>query len=201
MNSSSSSTKTSLKLMANISLSTTLIMIIIIIITTLLITAAHGAVVENTSSVARTLPEVLVQYGLPSGLFPETVESYTLSHNGELEVEIESSCCIVYLGIIYRSKISGKLSYGQISDVSGMEIMGDTYVWMNVIGIKLDSNTLEFQVKVAFLSKRYPTRLFADFFPTCTDVNTHRCFIIPDRLLDQSHHHHHHHHLISLAAN
>ncbi|KAK9122636.1 hypothetical protein Sjap_012238 [Stephania japonica] len=168
--------------MANIFLSTTLISLYTI--TTLLI-AAHAAVdvaanvTEPLETSSRpTLPEVLIQYGLPSGIFPETVKSYTLSHNGELEVEIDPTCCIIFFGIIYHSKITGKLSYGEITDVSGMEIMGDTLIWMNVIGIKLVSNTVEFRVKVAFLSKRYPASSFTDYFPTCT-VNAYRCFIVP----------------------
>ncbi|OIW17985.1 hypothetical protein TanjilG_31358 [Lupinus angustifolius] len=97
-----------------------------------------------------TVFELLPTYGLPRGLLPSTVTNYTLSEDdGHFVVVLEKPCYVQFDYLVYYDKtVSGKLSYGSITDLKGIEVQR-LFLWLNVDEIRVDlppSNSIYFQV-------------------------------------------------------
>ncbi|KAL2557140.1 uncharacterized protein Fot_01879 [Forsythia ovata] len=101
-----------------------------------------------------TVYEILSQYGLPSGLLPDSVTSYTLSEDGKFEVKLKKACYIKFDYLIYyEKKITGKLSVGSISNLKGIQVKRFLF-WFDVDEIKVDlppSDSIYFTV--GFINK------------------------------------------------
>ncbi|GLJ05644.1 hypothetical protein SUGI_0022120 [Cryptomeria japonica] len=115
------------------------------------------------------ITEVLAKYGLPIGLLPDSVKSYSLADDGEFKVELEKPCyvqfnCLVY----YDDKITGKLTYGKISDLDGIKVR-KFFIWVNIKGIEVDVPSSDFiYFKVGIISKKIEISWF-ESVPTCKD--------------------------------
>ena len=112
--------------------------------------------------------ELLPQYGLPRGLLPDNVESYTLSpSDGTFEVKLKNPCYVHFDEVVYYGKeIKGKLSYGSVHDVSGIQAK-KLFVWLSVTGIevsKVDSGMIKFFV--GSISEELPAKQF-EVVPAC----------------------------------
>lgn len=91
--------------------------------------------------------DLLPQYGFPRGLLPNNIKSYSLSDDGEFEVELESPCYVVFDErtcyvefdevIYYDQKIRGHLTYGSISNLTGILCM-ELFLWFPVTHIDSD---------------------------------------------------------------
>ncbi|WOL07787.1 hypothetical protein Cni_G16536 [Canna indica] len=65
--------------------------------------------------------DILKEYGLPKGLLPHSKHHSFSDGNGELVVELKAPCYAQSSDIIYYDRIiTGKLSYGIISDISSI---------------------------------------------------------------------------------
>ncbi|KAJ9183124.1 hypothetical protein P3X46_007030 [Hevea brasiliensis] len=95
--------------------------------------------------------EILPKYGLPSGLLPNSVTNYTLSYDGRFIVLLGKPCYIQFEYLVYYDKqITGKLSYGSITDLKGIEVQR-LFLWFNVDEIKVDlppSDSIYFHVGI-----------------------------------------------------
>ncbi|CAJ1938496.1 unnamed protein product [Sphenostylis stenocarpa] len=95
--------------------------------------------------------EVLPKFGLPSGLLPDTVTDYTLQENGQFTVVLAKPCYIQFEYLVYYDKkITGKLSYGSITNLKGIQVQR-LLLWFNVDEIRVDlppSNSIYFQVGI-----------------------------------------------------
>ncbi|KAH7532310.1 uncharacterized protein LOC107415023 [Ziziphus jujuba] len=104
-----------------------------------------------TLSDTPTVYEILSQFGLPSGLLPDSVTSYTLSDDGRFIVHLEKPCYVEFEYLVYYEKtITGKLSYGSITDLKGIQVKRLLF-WFDVDEIKVDlppSNSIYFQVGI-----------------------------------------------------
>ncbi|KAJ6702783.1 T31J12.3 PROTEIN-RELATED [Salix viminalis] len=70
-----------------------------------------------------TVFEILPKFGLPSGLLPNTVKSYSLSGDGSFTVYLEKECYVEFDYLVYYEKIiTGKLSYGSIVNLKGIQV-------------------------------------------------------------------------------
>ncbi|CAK7339145.1 unnamed protein product [Dovyalis caffra] len=112
--------------------------------------------------------DLLSQYGLPRGLLPDNVESYTLqSSDGSFEVSLKTPCYVHFDEVVYYDKeIKGKLSYGSVHDVSGIQAK-KLFVWLPVTGIevsKADAGMVKFFVGP--VSEELPAQQFEDV-PAC----------------------------------
>ena len=104
--------------------------------------------------------DLLPEYGLPKGLLPDNVKSYSLSNDGSFEIQLQSTCYVQFDRLVYYDKtIKGKLSYGKVSDVSGIQAK-KLFLWVSVTGIVVhpDRDTIEFQV--GFLSEELSAKQF-----------------------------------------
>ncbi|RVX12986.1 hypothetical protein CK203_009857 [Vitis vinifera] len=94
-------------------------------------------------SIAPTPPkpsvyDILTQFGLPRGLLPDSVKSYSLSENGEFVVSLEGSCYIQFDYLVYyEASITGTLKYGSITNLKGIEVQR-FFLWFDVDEIKVD---------------------------------------------------------------
>ncbi|KAJ6819692.1 uncharacterized protein M6B38_400795 [Iris pallida] len=120
-----------------------------------------------------TVHELLPKYGLPVGLVPDAVESYTLSSNGEFEIRLSSPCYVHFSSLAYYGRtIRGRLSYGAISDLEGVQAK-KLFLWVSVTGMVAhqDAGVIEFQV--GLLSQSLPYSEFLEV-PKCSAKSCHR---------------------------
>ncbi|KAL3571345.1 hypothetical protein D5086_025249 [Populus alba] len=96
-----------------------------------------------------TVFEILPKFGLPSGLLPKTVKSYSLADDGSFTVYLEKECYVEFDYLVYyEKKITGKLSYGSISNLKGIQVQR-FFLWLGVDNIRVDlppSDSIYFQV-------------------------------------------------------
>lgn len=99
----------------------------------------------------QTVYEILPKFGLPAGLLPANVMSYSLSEDGSFVVELEKTCYIHFDYVVYyEKKITGKLKYGSISGLDGIQVK-KLFLWLDVDQIKVDlppSDSIYFQVGI-----------------------------------------------------
>jgi len=97
-----------------------------------------------------TVYEILSQFGLPSGLLPDSVVNYTFSSSDSGFVVILAKPCYVqfdYL-VYYDKTITGKLRYGSITGLKGIQVQR-FFLWLDVDEIRVDlppSDSIYFQV-------------------------------------------------------
>jgi|UniRef100_A0A2N9J761 hypothetical protein len=97
-----------------------------------------------------TVYEILPQFGLPSGLLPDSVTNYSLStSDGQFVVNLAKPCYIQFDYLVYYdTTISGKLSYGSITNLKGIQVQR-FFLWLGVDEIRVDlppSDSIYFQV-------------------------------------------------------
>nr|XP_043632500.1 uncharacterized protein LOC122603766 [Erigeron canadensis] len=119
-----------------------------------LITLILTVTLISTTALATDPPsvyDILTKYGLPSGLLPDSVKSYSLSDDGSFVVELEQPCYIQFDYLVYYdTKITGKLSYGSITDLDGIQVKRFLF-WFDVDEIRVDlpsSNNIYFTVGI-----------------------------------------------------
>lgn len=124
---------------------------------------------NRPSTTAQSITDVhdlLPKYGLPKGLLPDNVNSYTLSEDGSFEIYLESPCYVHFDQLVYYNKnIKGKLSYGSVSDVSGIQAK-KLFIWVSVTGIQVDQGSDSVEFYVGALSEKLPAKQFEDI-PVC----------------------------------
>ncbi|XP_055819023.1 uncharacterized protein At5g01610 [Solanum dulcamara] len=93
--------------------------------------------------------DILQEYGLPHGIFPDTVKSYNLDKDGNFEVFLKAPCYVEFEYLVYYAeKISGKLGYGSITELKGIKVKRFLF-WFNVKEIRVDlpvSDSVYFQI-------------------------------------------------------
>ncbi|XP_010032896.2 uncharacterized protein LOC104422305 [Eucalyptus grandis] len=119
--------------------------------------------------------DLLPQYGFPRGILPDNVASYSLSDDGAFEIRLRAPCYVQFDQLVYYDrKISGKLSYGSVSGVSGIQAK-KLFVWLPVTSIKSDSGSGMIEFYVGALSEKLP----ADQFQAIPACKSNACGEIP----------------------
>ncbi|XP_061355476.1 uncharacterized protein LOC133300001 [Gastrolobium bilobum] len=124
----------------------------------------QGHVVLTTPT---DIHDLLPEYGFPRGLIPNNVVSYVLSSDGFFSIQLEEPCYVHFDHLVYyQTLITGNLSDGSVSDVSGIQAK-KLFLWLSVTGIKVhhDSGMLEFFVGA--LSQKLPAKQFENV-PGCS---------------------------------
>lgn len=119
----------------------------------------------------QSVTQILVKNGLPRGLLPATVSSYTLAENGKFQVNLWTSCTtkIGKEEIYYKKKITGELSYRHIKNLGGIQVH-ESWFWFSVTDIEVDSiipNTIWF--KIGYFSKAISSDVF-QIAPICNMI-------------------------------
>jgi hypothetical protein len=110
--------------------------------------------------------DLLPQYGLPKGLLPNNVKSFNLSDDGSFSIELTNPCYVQFDQLVYYAqKVNGKLSYGSVSSVSGIQAK-KLFLWVSVTGIQADKESDSIEFYVGALSEKLPAKQFEDI-PVC----------------------------------
>ncbi|KAF8409437.1 hypothetical protein HHK36_005513 [Tetracentron sinense] len=110
-----------------------------------------------------SIHDLLREKGLPAGLLPKEVKSFTLEENGRLEVFLDRPCLTKFDNLVYfESVVRANLSYGQLNGVVGLS-QEELFLWLPVIDIIVDdplSGLILFDIGVAH--KQLSLSLFED---------------------------------------
>ncbi|CAN4089769.1 unnamed protein product [Withania somnifera] len=108
-----------------------------------------------------TVYDILPEYGLPRGIFPDSVEYYNLDKDGNFEVFLKAPCYVEFEYLVYYDeKITGKLGIGSITMLKGIEVKRFCF-WFNVNEIRVDlppSDSIYFQI--GFINKKLDMHQF-----------------------------------------
>lgn len=132
-----------------------------------LLLAAAAASAAGDAAPA-TAHSVLKTSGLPVGLLPAAVRSYSLNRtSGDFSVELGGSCRFLlppdnYLAS-YSRRISGRLVDGRISELDGVRVWA-FFKWWSITGIRARGENLVFEV--GGITAKYPAKNF-DESPVC----------------------------------
>lgn len=104
----------------------------------LLLISLSAAEDLSSASNGTTIYDLLPQYGLPPGLLPDTVKSFSLSSNGSFYVDLNGPCYVDFEYLVYyETKVSGVVKYGGIEDLKGVKVRR-FLIWLDVDAIKVD---------------------------------------------------------------
>ncbi|CAM0875357.1 unnamed protein product [Alopecurus aequalis] len=112
--------------------------------------------------------DVLSEYGLPKGLLPDSVTSYTLVNaTGDFKIQLASSC-YAWFGshyVYFDKSISGTMSYGAISNLSGIQAR-KFFIWVSVSSMVARPESGMIAFYAGFISEDVPASLF-EKMPVC----------------------------------
>lgn len=142
------------------------------IVTTIILMLTASSTAANSASYLKTsFYDVLQSNGLPMGLFPKGISEYSvdpISGLFELRMLYASPCDAKFeTPLRYQCNITGRLSYGQLSDLSGVAAQ-DLFLWLPVRSIRVDipsSGLIYFDVGMVF------KQFSLSFFETPKDCN------------------------------
>ncbi|KAL4278087.1 hypothetical protein GQ457_03G023590 [Hibiscus cannabinus] len=100
-----------------------------------------------------SIHDLLVSRGLPKGLLPKEVKSYTLSENGTLQVFLDEPCLTKYENrVFFDTVVRANLSYGSLIGVVGLS-QEELFLWLPVKDIIVDdpkSGLILFDIGLAY---------------------------------------------------
>lgn len=119
--------------------------------------------IASASASAASIQSLLISQGLPGGLFPENVMSFTLDPNGLLEVFLDRPCLAKFESKVYfNSVVRANLSYGRLQGLEGLA-QKELFLWLPVKDIIVydpSSGLILFDIGVA--RKQLSLSLFED---------------------------------------
>ncbi|KAG7600603.1 hypothetical protein ISN44_As06g046890 [Arabidopsis suecica] len=123
---------------------------------------------DRPSLAADDIHDLLPRYGFPKGLLPNNVKSYTLSDDGDFTVDLISSCYVKFSDqlVFYGKNIAGKLSYGSVKDVHGIQAK-EAFLWLSITAMESDPSSATVVFSVGFVSKTLPVSMFENV-PSCS---------------------------------
>ncbi|KAJ4848414.1 hypothetical protein Tsubulata_030910 [Turnera subulata] len=124
-----------------------------------LISPPRGVLPLSSSSIH----DLLISKGLPPGLLPKEVKSFTLSQDGRLEVFLDGPCLTKYENrVFFESVVRANLTYRSLTGVVGLS-QEELFLWLPVKDIIVDdpnSGLILFDIGVAH--KQFSLSLFED---------------------------------------
>ncbi|XP_009628499.1 uncharacterized protein At5g01610 [Nicotiana tabacum] len=89
----------------------------------------------------KSLPDLLREYNLPPGLFPQNITCYEFDEsNAKLIVYLPSACEVSFKDssvMRYATRVKGTLSRGKLTGIDGMKTK--VLVWVKVTSINVES--------------------------------------------------------------
>nr|XP_043621754.1 uncharacterized protein LOC122593410 isoform X1 [Erigeron canadensis] len=118
---------------------------------------------QSQSVTESSIHDLLKSKGLPVGLFPKEVESFTLYDTGLLEVFLRGPCLTKFDTMaFYESTVRANLTYGSLTNVEGLS-QEELFLWLPVKDIIVDdpkSGLILFDIGLAH--KQLSLSLFED---------------------------------------
>ncbi|XP_022937405.1 uncharacterized protein LOC111443705 [Cucurbita moschata] len=118
---------------------------------------------SNSRKDSSSIHSLLRSMGLPAGLVPKQVKSYTLGENDRLEVYLDGPCMAKYENrVIFESVFSANLSYGSLIGVQGMS-QEELFLWLPVKDIIVnDPSSGVILIDIGVAHKQLSLSLFED---------------------------------------
>ncbi|KAF1898839.1 hypothetical protein Lal_00018959 [Lupinus albus] len=117
----------------------------------------------SSSSSSSSIHDLLRSKGLPAGLLPEEVKSYTFSEDGCLKVFLDAPCLTKYENrVFFERVVTANLTYGSLIGVEGLQ-QEELFVWLPVKDIIVNdpsSGLILFDIGLAY--KQLSLSLFED---------------------------------------
>ncbi|KAJ0714095.1 hypothetical protein HanPI659440_Chr13g0485741 [Helianthus annuus] len=140
-----------------------------------LLIVALLALTASTSAIP-TIYDLVNQFGFPSGILPDSVESYstTPSDGGAytFAVYLKKPCYFKYDYLVhFESEITGKISNGQITELKGLKAQS-LWFWLSIDQIKVDGSSLQFTLGLLTVKSDIS---FFQAIPTCKDKALAAC--------------------------
>ncbi|MQM23478.1 hypothetical protein Taro_056542 [Colocasia esculenta] len=114
---------------------------------------------------AAMIHDLLRHHGLPAGLLPKTVRSFSLDEStGRLQVRLDDPCYGQWPGsrVFFDRVIAGNLSYGELSGVMGLS-QEELFLWFPVRAITVsDPSSGLLQLDIGLALKQLSFSLFDD---------------------------------------
>ncbi|EEF47817.1 uncharacterized protein At5g01610 [Ricinus communis] len=89
----------------------------------------------------KSLSDVLREYNLPPGIFPQNIKCYELEESrGKLVVHLQSPCEVCFKDssvVRYATRVKGTLSRGKLNGIEGMKTK--VLVWVKVTSLSVES--------------------------------------------------------------
>lgn len=128
------------------------------------------------------LHDLLSENGFPKGLVPDAVESYTLAGDGTFQIRLKTNQCYVQFTdfFYYDRTIAGKLSYGRIADLSGIQVRKHV-VWLPITDIWVDGQTI--QLMTGFLAETVPVSMF-ETIRSCENIGGRKGLLAHQQVRD-----------------
>ncbi|KAF5731434.1 hypothetical protein HS088_TW18G00111 [Tripterygium wilfordii] len=124
---------------------------------------------SSTTAVSDDLTayEILQDYDLPSGILPKGATGYQVDRNtGRFHAYLSGSCSFSLEGsyeLSYKSTISGYISKGRLTQISGVSVKV-LFFWLNIVEVVRSGDEMEFSVGIA--SANFPIDNFYES-PQC----------------------------------
>lgn len=130
------------------------------------------ALATSTSAIP-TIYDLVNKFGFPSGILPDSVESYSANElDGSFAVYLKKPCYVKYDYLVhFDTEITGKISYGQITELKGLKAQS-FWFWLNIDEIKVDGNSLQFTL--GLVTVKSDIALYVPI-PTCKDKALAAC--------------------------
>ncbi|KAK1429077.1 hypothetical protein QVD17_11277 [Tagetes erecta] len=132
-----------------------------------------------------TIYEFVGQFGFPPGVLPDSVTTYSTSESDgftNFAIYLSKPCYVKYEYLVYfDQEITGKATYGQISDVKGLKVQA-LGIWFTVNEIKVDGNSLQFNI--GFMTVKADIAQYQSI-PSCKDEALAACNDRSSKLISQ----------------
>ncbi|RZC79186.1 hypothetical protein C5167_003439 [Papaver somniferum] len=124
------------------------------------ISSSTAAVLPSYSN-GTTVYEILNEFGLPSGLLPNSVKNFSIDEDGKFIVELKDKCYIEFSYLTYYDRvITGVLKYGSIRNPKGIQVR-KFLVWLDVDEIRVDLPPANFiYFHVGWINKKLEVKQF-----------------------------------------
>ncbi|KAG0470855.1 hypothetical protein HPP92_016975 [Vanilla planifolia] len=120
----------------------------------------------SSAATASAVHDELAKFLFPRGLLPDSVASYSIDGNGNFKVLLPSPCYVQLSDLIYYdTTIKGRISYGLISDLSGVE-MRKFFIWAQITSISANKERGTLDFYTGLISERLSASMFAEI-PHC----------------------------------
>jgi hypothetical protein len=133
-----------------------------------LLAAATPLALARAAPVADSIHDLLRSHGLPGGLLPRSVESYTLDEStGMLEARLSAPCYAQYDNgelAYFDTVVRGNLSIGALASCEGLA-QEELFMWLPVKGILSGTGVIMFDI--GYAHKTLAKSLFEEP-PECT---------------------------------
>ncbi|OAY64078.1 hypothetical protein ACMD2_10954 [Ananas comosus] len=142
--------------------------------------SAPAAAAAPPPSNGSTVYDLLPEFGLPPGLLPDSVTSFSLASDGSFVVDLAGPCYVDFEYLVYyEPRVTGVVKYGGIGSLKGIQVRR-FLIWFDVDAIKVDLPPSDYiYFEVGWITRK----LRVDQFETVHSCRSNRSLLLLDRAI------------------